>query len=383
MNKILHMLLLALLACVSALPARAAEILLGDGARARGEVVFAGGKFTLQDEKGAREIAAPALAVFGGAPLTAEPAETVCLSDGSVLAGEILAGKTAAEIQLRREGAEPQSLAVSAVIALELNPLDAGISPERELTVPGLVMRNGKVMPCAYEWISAIEVGIRTDAGRLRLSRKSIHRVVLNPGAVPVPAMAAGTVLALTTGGEAVGGTLTALNAEGCRIAGAGGEMIVARSTLFALSFGAEGAKSLGALKPTRIVTKPYLDYIMQPSFGRRYAGDLLRVRGIVFPAGVLTHARTEITYQLDGSTKWFAALVGMDSALSAAGQAVFEVRCDGKAAATLPVNARQEPALLSVPTDKVRELTLVLDYGPGGSIGDHGVWGVPVLFGK
>ncbi len=361
----------------------AAEVLLGDNTQVRGTLAAAAGKFTLQDDKGARDVSAPALALYGGAPLSAEPAESICLGDGSVVAGEIAVGKTPAEFNVRRGGGESLVVKAADVIAFELNPLDKGISPERELAVPGMIMTNGKVMVCTYEWISAIEVGIKTDAGRLRLSRKSIHRVVLTPGAQPMPNLGEGRVLALTTAGEAVYGELLALGAEGVRIGSIAGELSFPQPSLYALVFGGAATKSLMSLKPTKIVTKPYLDYICAPAFGRRYSGDLLRVRGIVFPAGILLHSRTEITYALDGASKLFAALIGLDAALSNSGTAVFEVWCDGKKAATQAMASRQEPALLSVNADKVKELTLILDYGSGGSIGDHGVWGVPVLCGK
>ena len=103
-----------------------------------------------------------------------------------------------------------------------------------------------------------------------------------------------------------------------------------------------------------------------------------LRLRGEsgvgTFDRGLGLHSRTRLTYELAGKYRRFEAQVGLDAARGRRGSADVTLLLDGKPSG--PESLRRLTATtgtvaVSLETAGVKELTLLVDYGPGGDAQD------------
>jgi hypothetical protein len=95
--------------------------------------------------------------------------------------------------------------------------------------------------------------------------------------------------------------------------------------------------------------------------------------------SGLGTHSRTKLTYRLEGKYRRFEALVGLDAEYGKKGAAAVTILLDGKAL-PLPelakLSAENEAIRVSVDVSRTRELSLLIDFGPGGDVQDVVNWG-------
>ncbi|HEY8505121.1 MAG TPA: NPCBM/NEW2 domain-containing protein, partial [Gemmataceae bacterium] len=99
------------------------------------------------------------------------------------------------------------------------------------------------------------------------------------------------------------------------------------------------------------------------------------------FAKGVGMHGRAELTFALGGRYRRFEALVGLQDATDPArraGRARARVRVDGKPfpeEGPLELSHAGGPRRLRIDVTGARELTLEVDFGPGGGAGDAVNW--------
>lgn len=96
------------------------------------------------------------------------------------------------------------------------------------------------------------------------------------------------------------------------------------------------------------------------------------------FDRGLGTHPRTTMTYELSGKYRRFEALVGLDAATGERGQAVVRVLVDGKEQ-PVPELLKLTAGLafpLRIEVIGGKELTLIVDFGPGGDVQADVNWG-------
>src|SRR5262249_1903018 len=68
-----------------------------------------------------------------------------------------------------------------------------------------------------------------------------------------------------------------------------------------------------------------------EPRAGQSVDGNPLKLKGVVYPHGLGTHARSELLVDLKGAVTKFLAMVGVDDEKSGAGSVTFEIWVDGK----------------------------------------------------
>jgi hypothetical protein len=137
----------------------------------------------------------------------------------------------------------------------------------------------------------------------------------------------------------------------------------------------------LSDLPIAREVHDPYLDVRRPAVRDGSAAGRWLRLGGDVYDKGLGVHSRSELTYALDGRYEMFAALVGLDDHSGRRGSVRVRVEVDGVAHYRSPeLTAGGPPVAVRVDVYGARRLTLHVEYGRGGNVGDDLNWAEALL---
>ena len=94
--------------------------------------------------------------------------------------------------------------------------------------------------------------------------------------------------------------------------------------------------------------------------------------RGRQFDAGLGTHPRTRLVYDLGGKYRRFDALVGLDPVTGRRGSADVRILVDGEIQpipGLIGMSSLDSPVAVRVDVAGVQELTLVVDFGRGGGV--------------
>jgi len=120
-----------------------------------------------------------------------------------------------------------------------------------------------------------------------------------------------------------------------------------------------------------RLSTPLPSDLVLPYQRDRNVREKPLRIRGQVFQKGIGVHARSELTWTLDGKFSKFHATIGIDDAANDAsggseiGNVTFIVMADGvKLLDSGPVTAKDKPRPVVLPIDGKKELTLIVEFG-------------------
>lgn len=104
--------------------------------------------------------------------------------------------------------------------------------------------------------------------------------------------------------------------------------------------------------------------------------GRPLTIGGRTFGTGLGVHARSDITYQLDGKYAHFTTMVGIDDEVGAKGSAVFKVYVDGALEQrTSRRTGRDGPLRVSQSVSGAQTLRLVVTDAGDGRDSDHADW--------
>ncbi|OWK47058.1 carbohydrate-binding protein [Fimbriiglobus ruber] len=186
----------------------------------------------------------------------------------------------------------------------------------------------------------------------------------------------------VTTDGSRI--SLSAASCDGARLRGTtlfGGAVDVPLDEVVALDWLQSKATYLSDLKPKRAVVDAYNGVTWPWAANRTVRGNPLRLAGPhgeqTFDRGLGTHSRTTLTYDLAGKFRRFEAQIGLDPETGRRGAADVRVVVDGK---DVPVEGLAPltsaiPREVSVDVSGAKELTLIVDYGPGGDVQDDVNW--------
>jgi hypothetical protein len=131
----------------------------------------------------------------------------------------------------------------------------------------------------------------------------------------------------------------------------------------------------LSDLKPLRYEHTPYLGVHWPLAVDRSVAGNELRMAGGTFDKGLGLHSACEVTYVVPPNAKRFEALVGLDEFTGRRGAVLLDVKADGRSLQSKPLalSGRNPPRELRLPLPSgCKELTIRVDFGPGGDVQDH-----------
>jgi alpha-galactosidase len=118
------------------------------------------------------------------------------------------------------------------------------------------------------------------------------------------------------------------------------------------------------------------------PQAGRSFDGGLLTLGGVVYEHGIGTHATNDWVIDLNGSATRFVAVVGVDDERKSGGSVQFQVRIDGRIAASTPVlRGGGAPVRLDVDLRGAKMLELRVGDGGDGITNDHADWAGAAIY--
>jgi hypothetical protein len=157
-----------------------------------------------------------------------------------------------------------------------------------------------------------------------------------------------------------------------------GSEVRIGWDQIVALDIRQGKAVYLSDLKPKSYEHTPYLGLRWNYEMDRSVAGLPLRLNGSQFDKGIGLHSESRLTFALGGNYRRFESLVGLDDQTGQGGNVRIAVLADGKPKDLGPARdlaSATGPHPLRVDVTGVKELTLVVEFGPGGDIHDHVDW--------
>ena len=138
----------------------------------------------------------------------------------------------------------------------------------------------------------------------------------------------------------------------------------------------------LPGMKPRQVVHTPFLGAVRPPVVDGSIGGGPLVVAGRWTASGLGVTSRTRMTWALGRHHHRFCARVAIDDSAEGAGDVVFRVLVDGRAAwSSGPLTGRDRPKRVGpIDLEGAGSLTLEVDYGRRADAGDHAVWLDPRL---
>lgn len=329
---------------------------------------------------------------FGAVGTRAEGAWDVVLVDGSRLVGALAA---ADEDELALETTEfgvlrlPLDLVTSASRGTPVGAAGAGADPELD----HVTRKSGDTLSGTVTSIGADGVRIDGDLGAVTLAVDDVERVVVaHVDAAPAFAKKRAVVV-VGAGGSELRADLVGLDRSRVELAAMFAPAVtVGVEHLVALRLGSARAEYLSDLTPTDVVQTPYFgggdDFLFPWQRDRSVTGGPLVAGGRTFTKGLGLHARTKLTYALDGGFTRLEAVVGVaDEVLALDAKGSVEVRflVDGTLRWTSPI-LRGGEAAVDVPAialDGARELVVEVDFADRADAGDRAIIGDALLVKK
>jgi hypothetical protein len=154
-----------------------------------------------------------------------------------------------------------------------------------------------------------------------------------------------------------------------------GGKLTVSVADLMAVDVFGGKATYLSDLKPKGVKEEAFGAVAWPWAADRTAKGNPLRLKTAlgeeVFGKGLGLHPKTTLTYDLGGKYKRFEATVGLDATTGSRGAVDVTVLIDGKPQKLDGLTFAAGVKGLSLDVTKAKELTIVVDFGPGGDVQD------------
>jgi hypothetical protein len=188
-------------------------------------------------------------------------------------------------------------------------------------------------------------------------------------------------VAELTTG-ERVAGTLKAISEQTVELETAlGASVQIPRANVQRIGFRNGKLVHLSDLEPTAVEEVPYFSRRAPYRRDVNLQGKTLSMKGSTYAKGLAVHARSVLTYALDGQFDSFKALVGFDDEGGSQGRVVCRVLGDGKQLfARTDLRGDSKPETVDISVAGIKQLTLEVDFGEHEDTGDRVIWANPKL---
>lgn len=156
----------------------------------------------------------------------------------------------------------------------------------------------------------------------------------------------------------------------------------IPETELSSISFMGQQAIELTALQPVAYQHLPYLSQKRMWSKNQNVMGGPFQVGEMRFGSGIGMYSQSRLTFELDGKYSLFQTGVGIDVAGGSNGNVVVSIEADGeKISESVQVTA--DDKLMNIgPLNVIgkKRLSLVVEYGKNGDIGDCVDWCEPTL---
>jgi hypothetical protein len=221
------------------------------------------------------------------------------------------------------------------------------------------------------------------DGNKLSVAREQLQALRLNPDLILAnPPLVPRYVLRLSDGSR-VTARRFALTPKTLSFQTAfDADAVLPASALMGVQVISDRIVPVSERTPERVDFTPYLGGAKAWVKDRNVLSGPLELRGREFGFGLGVHSRTALTYRLEPGDREFRAVVGIDDCANGSGDAVFSVLVDERRVWESPhVTGTSQP--LVVPPIDLRggkRLTLLVDFGELGDVGDYANWCDPVI---
>ncbi len=189
-------------------------------------------------------------------------------------------------------------------------------------------------------------------------------------------------VVELATG-DRLAGAWTGLTAESLELTTAWGERALLPTSVIAqVQFRNGRLVYLSDLEPVEVEEVGFFGRTFSHRRDQAQDGGPLRLGGQTYRKGVAVHARSALTYELDGPFATFRTLLGFAESAAAQGRVAVRILGDGRELfshadfrAVDTEGKRTAPLAIEVALEGVKRLTLEVDFGEHEDIGDRLIW--------
>jgi hypothetical protein len=329
-----------------------------------------------------------------GRPLPPWPrGPVIVLANGDRIHGEVTGGDTRSLrfTPVPRDGtkSEPWAVPLTALAAVWVTPPPADTPPDPAAYLwadgprrrDAVLLRNGDTLRGTVEGFAADPPAVRVKAAgesaatTLPLSR--VAAVAFDPTLARARKPKGPFARLVTADGSRLSfatATADATTLKGTTTFGTTVEVPLA--DVVALDVLQGKATYLSDLKPKRTTVEGYNGVAWSWAADRTVKGHPLRLGSQTFDKGLGTHPRTTLVYDLSGKYRRFEALAGLDPVTGRRGAVEVRVLVDGRDGLTTALTAGTDAKAIAVDVARAKELTLVVDYGPGGDVQDDVNWG-------
>ncbi len=367
-----------------------AELITAAGARLRGSPRIAQGQLTLGSVNVPLE---QLVALSFPGQQNSHLDQGVVLCSGEVLAG-VVVSLQADKLTLASDHFGTLVLPLAKVQQLVLTPCplsgfggSSGGGARALGAASGAILNNGDQLAGAVSFVNDAVVGINNGRRIVEVARARVAQVCLAAAAPakdggkdskdskdskePKDAKPAGAVqhLRLVTG-ERLSGRVQSLDEQTLVLETAwGGSQRVPAGLLSSLWSEGGTLTPLSTVKAQAVKLIGQFDEAFAVVDDRNLHGGFLTVAGLRAERGLGCQARTELSYQLDGSMSALVGEVGIEDDAGGLGSAAVQVFVDGKVAFNVAARAGAPAQLMVVPLSGAKLLQLVVDFGPGSAL--------------
>ncbi len=177
------------------------------------------------------------------------------------------------------------------------------------------------------------------------------------------------------TDGSVLRGGVASLEKDMLTLDVAGQAVAVPVAGVVAVEFANPGITYLSALEPVAVRETPFFNRVWKHRLDRSVGGGPLSLDARTYTRGIGCHTRTELAYDLGGSYRKFAAVVGIDDEARPRGSVKFIVRVDGKELLAKVLGGRDKALPIVFDVAGGKRLTLIADFAEDAHVGDHADW--------
>ncbi|NRA38373.1 MAG: hypothetical protein HRU15_09555, partial [Planctomycetes bacterium] len=161
--------------------AQAAEIVYWDGQSTSEKVSYSKGTYSLQSKAENKKIAPKDIFEirFAKEAYDNTDMQRVFLNNGSIISANVGASGDFNSFPMSIANGQKCTVAGEHVAGIEFSPLNPGAQVSDKPKGAHSISTNGKSVACTIEWMSRRDISIKTRAGRMKLKREKLHRVML------------------------------------------------------------------------------------------------------------------------------------------------------------------------------------------------------------
>ena len=199
----------------------------------------------------------------------------------------------------------------------------------------------------------------------------------------PPPAVREPFQLVVLATGDRVAGTWTGLSEETLELTTPWGvQARLPTAAIGHVQFRNGRLVYLSDLEPSVVEEVGYFGRTFAHRRDQAHDGGPLRLAGQTYRKGIAVHARSVLSYELDGPYAAFRTLLGFADSAAVQGRVAVRVLGDGRELFSQPdfravdgQGKRTPPLTIEVPLEGVKRLSLEVDFGEYEDVGDRLIW--------